>query len=153
MSGLLILAKDLVRPEGTLDQSSMGLPSAYNFQNYVCLQRNQRIAANSIQSYYVPSIWTKFRYTLVLDPLASPFFDATNRKLRMQLSFNPAPPSTIGNMKVVTTSFSSFTMVRFFGARVAVWLVAPRRTRNTDEKEQRGEFHIHVAKLVTQTLQ
>ena len=71
----------------------------------------------------------------------------------MQLSFDPTSPSTIGNMELIAAFFGSFTMVRFSGARVAARLVTPGRTGDTDKKKQRGEFHIHIAKLVTRTLQ
>jgi hypothetical protein len=108
---------------------------------------------NLIQSH-IPTIYqTNFRYTLVRDPLALPFLDATNCKLRMQLSFDPTSPSTIGNIEIIAASFGSFTMVRFSGARVTMRLVTPGCTRDTDEKKQCGEFHIHIAKLVTRTLQ
>ena len=44
----------------------------------------------------------------------------------------------------------SFTMHTIFsGARVSVILPTPRRTRDTDKKKQRDEFHIHIATLDT----
>ena len=83
---------------------------------------------------------------LVLYPIASPVINATIRKRHMLHSFDPTSPSSIGNIERLAAAIGSLTMKRFFRARVAVWLIAPRRTRDTDEKKQRGEFHIHICK-------
>ena len=84
--------------------------------------------------------------SLVLYPGASPFLNATERKRRMLGSFDPTSPSTIANIKVIAAAIGSLTIERFSRASVAVWLKTPGRTRDTDKKKQRGDFHIHVCK-------
>ena len=64
----------------------------------------------------------------------------------MLRSFDPTSPPTIGNIELIAAAIGSLTMKRFSRARVAVWLIAPGRTRDTDKKKQRGEFHIHICK-------
>ena len=64
----------------------------------------------------------------------------------MLRSFDPTSPPTIGNIELIAAAIGRLTIERFSRASVAVWLIAPRRTRDTDEKKQRGEFHIHICR-------
>ena len=66
----------------------------------------------------------------------------------MLRSFDPTSPSAIGIVELITAAIGSLTIESFSRAGVAVGLVAPRCTRDTDEKKKRGEFHIHIVKLV-----
>jgi hypothetical protein len=74
--------------------------------------------------------------------------DATSPKLLPQNSFDPTSPVTIANTELIAAAVGSLTVLRFLRALVAALLPTPRRTRDTDKKKQRGEFHIHIAKLV-----
>lgn len=122
---------------GTLDQSQY---------SKLCLQTNPQNRFSIANSTFRAFTSTSRRYSLVLYALASPLLDATNRKRRMLRSFDPTSPSTIGNIELIAAAIGSLTIERFFGAHIAVWLITPRRTGNTDKKKQRGEFHIHICK-------
>ena len=72
----------------------------------------------------------------------------------MLRSYDPTSPSTIANIELIAAGISSLTLEIFFGAYAsAARLGTPRRTRDTDKKAKRGEFHIHIAKLGTGKLQ